>query len=146
MAPVLSVVVVVHGMARELPRTLQSLAPDYQRGVDAEEYEIGVVDNGSPCPLDEAVPLEGVVSSSERWRATAQARGHLGASSGGAETAAWREVDPEAFAIVGSHKPGVPLGLVDGRTTVTSSGRRVGLYGPSKFPVWVSLAFTTSTS
>jgi hypothetical protein len=42
---VLSVVVVVLGMARELPRTLLSLAPDYQRGVDAEEYEIGVVDN-----------------------------------------------------------------------------------------------------
>jgi hypothetical protein len=52
---VLSVVVVVHGMARELPRTLLSLAPDYQRGVDAEEYEIGIVDNGSPCPIDEVV-------------------------------------------------------------------------------------------
>jgi hypothetical protein len=52
---VLSVVVVVHAMARELPRTLLSLAPDYQRGVDAEEYEVVVVDNGSPCPIDEAV-------------------------------------------------------------------------------------------
>jgi hypothetical protein len=52
---VLSVVVVVHGMARELPRTLFSLAPYYQRGVDAEDYEIVVVDNGSPCPLDEVV-------------------------------------------------------------------------------------------
>ena len=51
----LSVVVVVHAMAREFPRTLLSLAPDYQRGVDAEEYEIVVVDNGSPCPLDEVL-------------------------------------------------------------------------------------------
>jgi hypothetical protein len=54
-APALSVVVVVHGMARELPRTLCTLGPGYQRGVDAEDYEIVVVDNGSPDPVDEAV-------------------------------------------------------------------------------------------
>jgi hypothetical protein len=54
-APALSVVVVVHGMARELPRTLYTLGPDYQRGVDAEDYEIVVVDNGSPDPVDDAV-------------------------------------------------------------------------------------------
>jgi hypothetical protein len=51
----LSVVVVVYDMARELPRTLASLGPDYQRGVDAEDFEIVVVDNGSPRPLDEVV-------------------------------------------------------------------------------------------
>ena len=55
MAPALSVVVVVHGMARELPRTLESLAPEYQHGMDADDYEIVVVDNGSPHPLDEVV-------------------------------------------------------------------------------------------
>jgi glycosyltransferase involved in cell wall biosynthesis len=54
-APALSVVVVVHGMARELPRTLESLAPEYQYGMDANDFEIVVVDNGSPHPLDEVV-------------------------------------------------------------------------------------------
>jgi len=42
-------------MARELPRTLRSLAPGYQRGIDADDYEIIVVDNGSPEPLDPAL-------------------------------------------------------------------------------------------
>jgi hypothetical protein len=48
----LSVVVVVYDMAREFPRTLYSLQPQYQRGLDATDYEIIVVDNGSPKPLD----------------------------------------------------------------------------------------------
>jgi glycosyltransferase involved in cell wall biosynthesis len=50
----LSVVVVVYKMAREAPRTLRSLSPMYQRDVDAGEYEVIVVDNGSPEPLDPA--------------------------------------------------------------------------------------------
>jgi hypothetical protein len=54
MAPQLSVVVVAHDMARELPRTLRTLAPDYQRGIDASHYEVVLVDNGSPRPLDKA--------------------------------------------------------------------------------------------
>jgi hypothetical protein len=49
--PELSIVVVAYCMARELPRTLQSLAPDYQTGVDAGAVEVLVVDNGSPDPL-----------------------------------------------------------------------------------------------
>ncbi len=48
----LSVVVVAHDMARELPRTVRSLSPGYQRGVDLDEYEIVVVDNGSAEPVD----------------------------------------------------------------------------------------------
>lgn len=52
-SPELSVVVVVYDMEREAPRTLQSLAPDYQRGVNVEDYEIIVVENGSSRPLDE---------------------------------------------------------------------------------------------
>lgn len=48
----LSVVVVAYDMAREVPRTLRSLAPDYQQGIAADEYEVIVVDNGSPAPLD----------------------------------------------------------------------------------------------
>ncbi|MDQ1509622.1 MAG: hypothetical protein QOG50_1466 [Actinomycetota bacterium] len=47
-----SVVVVAYDMAREVPRTLRSLAPDYQQGMAASEYEVILVDNGSPEPLD----------------------------------------------------------------------------------------------
>jgi len=55
-SPALSVVVVAYDMARELPRTLRSLMPGYQRGVDADDYEIVVVDNGSPEPVESVVP------------------------------------------------------------------------------------------
>jgi len=47
----LSVVVVVHDMPREAPRTLLSLSAAYQRGIDATEYEVVVVENGSARPL-----------------------------------------------------------------------------------------------
>jgi hypothetical protein len=50
--PELSVVVVVHNMAREAPRTLYSLSARYQRNIAAEDYEIIVVDNGSSPPFD----------------------------------------------------------------------------------------------
>ncbi len=50
--PRLSVVVVAYDMARELPRTLHSLSTRYQRGIEPDDYEIIVVDNGSPVPLD----------------------------------------------------------------------------------------------
>ena len=39
-------------MARELPRTLRSLSPGYQHGLKADDYEVIVVDNGSPQPVD----------------------------------------------------------------------------------------------
>ena len=48
---VLSVVVVAYAMERELPRTLRTLAPGYQRDLDGVEVEIVVVDNGSPEPV-----------------------------------------------------------------------------------------------
>jgi hypothetical protein len=51
--PSLSVVVVAFDMARELPRTLRTLAPDYQQGIGVADYEVIVVDNGSPSPVDE---------------------------------------------------------------------------------------------
>jgi glycosyltransferase involved in cell wall biosynthesis len=41
-------------MARELPRTIRSLSAEMQRGIDASEYEIIVIDNGSTQPFDEA--------------------------------------------------------------------------------------------
>jgi len=53
--PKLSLVVIVYNMAREAPRTLYSLSCDYQRGIDADDYEIIVVDNGSDQPLDAAL-------------------------------------------------------------------------------------------
>lgn len=56
----LSVVVVVHDMRREAPRTLHSLSTAYQRGVEASRYEVVVVDNGSAVPLGgEAVASHG---------------------------------------------------------------------------------------
>src|ERR1700730_6938915 len=50
----LSVVVVTYNMPRELPRTLLSLSATYQRHVHADDYEIIVVHNGSPPPVDRA--------------------------------------------------------------------------------------------
>jgi hypothetical protein len=46
----LSVVVVCYESARELPRTLFSLSPRFQRDIAADEYEVIVVDNGSARP------------------------------------------------------------------------------------------------
>jgi glycosyltransferase involved in cell wall biosynthesis len=57
--PELSVVVVVHNMAREAPRTLYSLSTAYQRHIAAGDYEIIVVDNGSTPPFDAKV-LDGL--------------------------------------------------------------------------------------
>jgi cephalosporin hydroxylase len=46
-APDLSVVVVVHNMRREAQRSLSSLSPRYQQGLDDRSYEVIVVENGS---------------------------------------------------------------------------------------------------
>jgi glycosyltransferase involved in cell wall biosynthesis len=50
--PELSIVIAAYNMARELPRTVYSLSRSYQRGIDNLKYEIVVVDNGSPVPID----------------------------------------------------------------------------------------------
>lgn len=50
----LSLIVCAYDMQRELPRTIMTLAPDYQRGIDGLNYEIVVVDNGSPQPVVES--------------------------------------------------------------------------------------------
>jgi glycosyltransferase involved in cell wall biosynthesis len=39
-------------MVRELPRTLRSLSPWYQRDLRSDDYEVIVVDNGSAEPVD----------------------------------------------------------------------------------------------
>ena len=50
MKPFLSVVVVSYNMTREIPRTLLSLSATYQRGMNRDEYEVILVDNGSRVP------------------------------------------------------------------------------------------------
>ena len=53
--PTLSVVVVAYDMARELPRTLASLAPAYQRGIERADYEVIVSASGvGDADIDEA--------------------------------------------------------------------------------------------
>lgn len=52
--PALTVIVVFHNMAREAPRTLFTLSPQYQRGVCPGDYEVIVVDAGSSAPLEES--------------------------------------------------------------------------------------------
>ncbi|KMW58588.1 O-methyltransferase [Candidatus Rhodobacter oscarellae] len=50
----LSIVVIFHNMRREAARTLRSLVPPYQQGVDPQSYEVLAIDNGSSAPLDPA--------------------------------------------------------------------------------------------
>ena len=53
-APRLSIVVIGFNMARELPRTIRSLSPQMQKGINLADYEVILVDNGSTKPFDEA--------------------------------------------------------------------------------------------
>ncbi len=48
-----SILLVVHNMPREAPRTIVSALPPYQKGVGVEDYEILVLDNGSTLPLSD---------------------------------------------------------------------------------------------
>jgi glycosyltransferase involved in cell wall biosynthesis len=48
----LSVILIAYNMAREIPRTLLGLSRSYQRGAEHLDYEVILVDNGSPVPLD----------------------------------------------------------------------------------------------
>jgi glycosyltransferase involved in cell wall biosynthesis len=50
----LSVIVVVYNMLRAAPRSLHALSSAYQQGIDADEYEVIVVENGSSQPLHAA--------------------------------------------------------------------------------------------
>jgi len=54
----LSVVLVAFDMAREVPRTVRSLLPPYQRGIDPASYEVLVVENGSGDPIAAATRAE----------------------------------------------------------------------------------------
>ncbi len=48
-----SVIVICYDMQREIERTLQSLCSSYQLDMTPDDYEVIVVDNGSPMPLSE---------------------------------------------------------------------------------------------
>ena len=50
MKPFVSIIVVCYNMKRELPRTLFSMSPAYQRGIDKDDYEVILIDNGSKEP------------------------------------------------------------------------------------------------
>ncbi len=52
MRSLLSVVVVSYNIPRELPRTLATLMPSYQRAMTCDDYEVIVVDNGSERRFD----------------------------------------------------------------------------------------------
>ncbi|HUB47158.1 MAG TPA: class I SAM-dependent methyltransferase [Acetobacteraceae bacterium] len=51
-APKVSLIVIGYNMPRELPRTIRSLSPAMQRGIDPGDYEIILIDNGSTRPAD----------------------------------------------------------------------------------------------
>lgn len=54
----LSIIVVCYNMARELPRTLETLSVRMQREMTEDSYEVLVVDNGSSRPADSRACLE----------------------------------------------------------------------------------------
>lgn len=58
--PFLSIIIVSYRMKRELPRTLFSLTSPYQKGISRQEFEVIVIDNGSPefPTLDEFADLD----------------------------------------------------------------------------------------
>jgi glycosyltransferase involved in cell wall biosynthesis len=60
----LSVIVACYNMKRELPRTLETLMPYYQRDIAKHDYEIIVVDNGSAEPV--SIPAEMFIHSNLR--------------------------------------------------------------------------------
>ena len=48
----LSIILIAYNMAREMPRTLLGLSRSYQLGAESLDYEVILIDNGSPEPLD----------------------------------------------------------------------------------------------
>lgn len=62
MTSFLSIVVVHYDIPREFPRTLRSLSTPFQIDMDPDDYEIIVVDNGSPRPPDVSAPVRAGVN------------------------------------------------------------------------------------
>ena len=65
----LSVVVGPYDMAPGAAPHAGSFAPSYQRGIEGDDYEVIVVDNGSPAPLAPAL-LDGSPPSGARSGST----------------------------------------------------------------------------
>jgi hypothetical protein len=53
--PPLAVVVVCYRMTHQIANTIRSLVPPYQQGVAVDQFEIHLIDNGSPTPLDDSL-------------------------------------------------------------------------------------------
>ena len=53
--PTISILLIAYNMPREIPRTVQSFLPPYQRGLAPEEVEVLVLENGSTLPVPDAV-------------------------------------------------------------------------------------------
>jgi len=53
--PILSIVIVAYNMRREIPRTVLSFLPPYQKGVSPADLEVIVVDNASTDPIPEEI-------------------------------------------------------------------------------------------
>jgi len=66
--PLISIIVISYRMARELPRTLFSLTPQKQLGVSSEDYEVIVVDNGTPDFDPQSVCADS--SNFQAWQVT----------------------------------------------------------------------------
>lgn len=49
--PKISIIIISYNMAREVPRTVESFLPPYQTGVDPDDVEVIVMENGSPHPI-----------------------------------------------------------------------------------------------
>ncbi len=49
--PEISIIIIAYNMAREVPRTVFSFLPPFQRGIAPEDVEIIVVENGSSSPV-----------------------------------------------------------------------------------------------
>jgi len=49
--PHLSIIVAAYDMQREIHRTLLSLSEKYQENISKDDYEVIVLDNGSPISL-----------------------------------------------------------------------------------------------
>lgn len=57
-SPCISIIIISYNMPREIPRTVFSFLPPYQRNIDHDDVEIIVVENGSEFPV-----LESTVSN-----------------------------------------------------------------------------------
>lgn len=114
--PRLTAVVAFHDMGREAPRTLHTLAPVYQRGVAADDYEVIAVDVGSEPPLDEAM----VRSHGPNFRLLRTARAPSPAA---AINAAIRASDAETVMV-----------CIDGARMLTPGIVRFSLAARSGFP------------